>query len=102
MTLICGGQPSPLWETELCGIASFLPLFAALLLFLSHCDNLLYLQDATKLALKIVTNYALSDLGLTTYAPPGTSLGYMQKSFEVIPSESCPWLSMFASSCSLC
>lgn len=41
------------------------------------------MQDATQLALKIVTNYALSDIGITTYAPPGTTLGYMRKSFEV-------------------
>ncbi len=40
-------------------------------------------QDATQLALKIVTNYALSDAGITTYASPGQSLGYMRKSFEV-------------------
>lgn len=41
------------------------------------------MQDATQLALKIVTNYALSDIGITTYAPPGSALGYMRKSFEV-------------------
>ncbi|KAL0050459.1 hypothetical protein WJX82_011563 [Trebouxia sp. C0006] len=41
------------------------------------------LKDATQLALKIVTNYALSDAGITTYASPGQSLGYMRKSFEV-------------------
>lgn len=41
------------------------------------------MQDATQLALKIVTSYGLSDLGITTYASPGTSLGYMRKSFEV-------------------
>ncbi|KAL3161042.1 hypothetical protein ABBQ38_009425 [Trebouxia sp. C0009 RCD-2024] len=41
------------------------------------------LKDATQLALKIVTNYALSDIGITTYAPPGSALGYMRKSFEV-------------------
>lgn len=40
-------------------------------------------QDATQLALKIVTSYALSDAGITTYASPGQSLGYMRKSFEV-------------------
>lgn len=41
------------------------------------------MQDATQLALKIVTNYALSDAGITTYAAPGASLGFMRKSFEV-------------------
>lgn len=41
------------------------------------------LKDATQLALKIVTNYALSDAGITTYASPGQSLGFMRKSFEV-------------------
>lgn len=51
------------------------------------CDHavklLCIVQDATQLALKIVTNYALSDAGITTYASPGQSLGYMRKSFEV-------------------
>ncbi len=51
------------------------------------CDHAVKLfcivQDATQLALKIVTNYALSDAGITTYASPGQSLGYMRKSFEV-------------------
>lgn len=41
------------------------------------------LQDATQLALKIVTNYGLSDIGITTYAAPGASPGFMRKSFEV-------------------
>ena len=41
-----------------------------------------WVQDATQLALKIVTNYALSDAGITTYASPGQSLGFMRKSFE--------------------
>jgi len=53
----------------------------------SACDHAVKLlcdvQDATQLALKIVTNYALSDAGITTYASPGQSLGYMRKSFEV-------------------
>lgn len=40
------------------------------------------MQDAGSLAMKIVANYGLSDIGITTYAGPTASLGYMQKSFE--------------------
>ena len=46
--------------------------------------ELIPLQDASRLALKIVSNYALSDAGIPTYASPGHGLGYMQKSFEVV------------------
>ena len=65
-------------------------------------------QDATQLALKIVTNYALSDAGITTYASPGHSLGYMRKSFEVSsPSKltirwrQCPWTVVAATAIAL-
>ena len=51
--------------------------------FVPQCHCALPMQDATQLALKIVTNYALSDAGITTYAAPGSSLGFMRKSFEV-------------------
>lgn len=47
------------------------------------------MQDASRLALKIVSNYALSDAGITTYASPGHGLGFMQKSFEVLLDSSC-------------
>ena len=40
-------------------------------------------QDASRLAMRIVANYGLSDLGITTYAPVPPGLGFMQKSFEV-------------------
>lgn len=58
-----------------------LPLLLSELL--SRC--VWHLQDATQLALKIVTSYGLSDIGITTYAAPGASLGFMRKSFEVLP-----------------
>ena len=57
-----------------------------------HCKHVLAdLQDATQLALKIVTNYALSDSGITTYASPGQSLGFMRKSFEVSHFQQATW-----------
>ncbi len=40
-------------------------------------------QDATRLATRCVANYGLSEVGITTYAPVGPGLGFMQKSFEV-------------------
>lgn len=55
------------------------------LLFLTLLD----VQDASRLALKIVSNYSLSDVGITTYASPGHALGFMQKSFEVKLSQFC-------------
>lgn len=42
------------------------------------------MQDASRLAVKIVSNYGLSDAGITTYAAPGHAMGFMQKSFEVM------------------
>jgi hypothetical protein len=41
------------------------------------------LQDATRLAVRLVSNYGLSELGITTYAPVPSRLGFMQRSFEV-------------------
>ena len=42
------------------------------------------IKDASNLAMRIVSNYGLdSVVGITTYAPPPGSLGFMQKSFEV-------------------
>jgi hypothetical protein len=35
------------------------------------------------LATSIVANYGLSDIGITTYAPPSRPPGFMRKSFEV-------------------
>lgn len=58
-----------------------------------------YLQDATQLALKIVTNYGLSDIGMTTYAAPGASLGFMRKSFEVLPLDCCSSIGTLLSDC---
>jgi len=44
----------------------------------------LLLQDATRLALRLVANYGLDPaVGISTYAPPPGRLGFMQKSFEV-------------------
>lgn len=41
-------------------------------------------RDATRLALRLVSNYGLDPVvGITTYAPPPGRLGFMQKSFEV-------------------
>ena len=42
------------------------------------------IRDATRLALRLVSNYGLDPVvGITTYAPPPGRLGFMQKSFEV-------------------
>ncbi|KAK9817111.1 hypothetical protein WJX72_009705 [[Myrmecia] bisecta] len=41
------------------------------------------LRDGARLAQKIVANYGLSDEGITIYAPPTATLGFMRKSFEV-------------------
>ncbi len=41
------------------------------------------LSDATRLATRLVANYGLSDLGITTYAPVPRRMGFMQRSFEV-------------------
>ncbi|KAL4448900.1 hypothetical protein ABPG77_007617 [Micractinium sp. CCAP 211/92] len=41
------------------------------------------LRDATRLAVRLVANYGMSEAGITTYAPVPTSLGFMQRSFEV-------------------
>lgn len=41
------------------------------------------LQDAAKLAQKVVANYGLSEAGITVYAPPGDPPGFGRKSFEV-------------------
>ncbi len=42
------------------------------------------MQDATKLAMRFVANYGLdAAIGITTYAPTPSRLGFMQKSFEV-------------------
>ena len=40
------------------------------------------LQDAARLAQKVVTNYGMSDLGITVHAPPAGGSGFMRKSFE--------------------
>ncbi len=40
-------------------------------------------QDATRLAVRLVANYGMSEAGITTYAPVPTSLGFMQRSFQV-------------------
>mmetsp|Transcript_16982 Transcript_16982/g.42620 ORF Transcript_16982/g.42620 Transcript_16982/m.42620 type:complete len:855 (+) Transcript_16982:187-2751(+) len=41
------------------------------------------IQDLWKLAEKVVTSYGMSDLGITTWAPPGRNVGFMQRNFEV-------------------
>ena len=40
-------------------------------------------QDAARLAQKVVSNYGMSDLGITVHAPPAGGMGFMRKSFEV-------------------
>jgi len=40
-------------------------------------------QDAANLAQKLVSSYGLSDVGITTYAPPGEPPGFGRKAFEV-------------------
>ena len=72
-----------------------LPLLLSELL--SQC--VWHLQDATQLALKIVTSYGLSDIGITTYAAPGASLGFMRKSFEVLPLDGCSSMETLLSYC---
>lgn len=49
------------------------------------CGDVVYaMQDATKLAMRVVANYGLdAAIGITTYAPTPSRLGFMQKSFEV-------------------
>lgn len=32
---------------------------------------------------QVVTSYGMSDLGITTWAPPGRKVGFMQRNFEV-------------------
>lgn len=32
---------------------------------------------------QVVTSYGMSDLGITTWAPPGRNVGFMQRNFEV-------------------
>jgi hypothetical protein len=41
------------------------------------------LQDATQLAVRLVSNYGLSGLGITTYAPPPGRMGPSKAKFEV-------------------
>lgn len=46
--------------------------------------GLLDLRDATKLALRLIANYGLDPVvGIPSYSPPTTGMGFMQKSFEV-------------------
>ena len=40
-------------------------------------------QDAGKLAQKVVSNYGMSDLGITVHAPPAGGAGFQRKSYEV-------------------
>lgn len=42
-------------------------------------------QDAARLAQKLVSNYGMSELGITVHAPPAGGVGFMRKSFEVRP-----------------
>ena len=44
-----------------------------------HC---MHSQDAARLAQKVVSNYGMSDLGITVHAPPAGGSGFMRKSFE--------------------
>lgn len=41
------------------------------------------LQDARGLATKVVANYALTEMGITPFAPRSGGPGFMRKSFEV-------------------
>jgi len=40
-------------------------------------------QDAGRLAQKVVSNYGMSDLGITVHAPPAGGAGFQRKSYEV-------------------
>jgi hypothetical protein len=40
-------------------------------------------QDAARLAGKLVTDYGLSKAGITVYSPPSHGLGYGKRAFEV-------------------